>query len=117
MTKDDNINRLFYMENGALYPELASDYYKRIITKERAEFIRKIVIEHGSQDPEKIGQLCSDKWGGDWGLVADTPNLNRCFWIGTGLISNAAKFFGEDVTGEPWNIKMLLNDGSYLHNP
>ncbi len=105
---EDGVKRLIYTKNGKLCLEDISDYYKRIMTKPRAEFVRKVVIEESSKDAEKIGQLCSDEWGGDWGVVLGEPNLNRCFWVGTCLIGNAAKFFDEDIREFPWNLNLSI---------
>src|SRR5690348_16894008 len=104
----DGVKRLFSLEDGKFYPELMSDYLKRIMNKPRAEFVRNLVIKEGSKDPEKIGRLCSDEWNGDWGVTVEW-NLDACFWRGTALIRHAAKFLGEDISDEPWNLKNYLN--------
>jgi hypothetical protein len=75
------------------------DYFletaKVIITKERADYVRKLRVDDG-YSWRAVAHACYDEWQGDWG-----PPSNQL--MGMSLCEIAAGFFGEHYMQEPWN--------------
>jgi hypothetical protein len=69
------------------------DQAKELMTKERAEFVRKLRVDEKNTWRGVAGE-CNDQWKGDWGS-------NQI--MGMELCAAAAKFFDENYMKEPWN--------------
>jgi hypothetical protein len=67
---------------------------KEFMTKERAEFVRKIRVDSEDYTWRGVARECNDEWGGNWG---DNQIM------GMALCEEAAKYFDEDYLKEPWN--------------
>lgn len=69
------------------------DEAKELMTKERAEFIRKLRVDEDYTWRE-VAWACNEAWDGDW----DSNQI-----MGMALCEEAAKLFDENYRKEPWN--------------
>ena len=71
------------------------DFTKLEMTKERAEFVRKLRLEE-DYTWRMIAQECFEQWQGDW-----EPSSNQL--VGMALCKAAALVFNENYATAPWN--------------